>query len=246
MLFKLLHQQLAHATRCFDVLIALGTHQPMSEEAICRRLEITRDERATTYARVRFLNHTWDRPSELRHIGTIATEEIGTLTGGLFAMDVPVEINRVLFEYDRLVIVGPVFPHEVVGFSGGNKYLFPGVAGPGILNFFHWLGAVVTNPMIIGRKWTPVRRVIDRAAAMVQIDKVAFCMVVDPDKRLLGLYSGTPEVAWDQASDLSARLHVTRKEKPFDTILSCAPAMATSFGPQANACKARAGACRWR
>jgi hypothetical protein len=57
-----------------------------------------------------------------------------------------------------------VFPHEVVGFSGGNKYLFPGVSGPRILNFFHWLGAVVTNPMIIGNKWTPVRRVVDRAA----------------------------------------------------------------------------------
>jgi len=56
-----------------------------------------------------------------------------------------------------------VFPHEVVGFSGGNKYLFPGVGGPQILNFFHWLGAVVTNPMIIGNKWTPVRKVVDRA-----------------------------------------------------------------------------------
>jgi nickel-dependent lactate racemase len=225
MMFKLLHRQLAQVARSFDVLIALGTHQSMSEEAICRRLDITPDERITTYARVRFLNHAWNRPSELRHIGTIPAEEIGTLTGGLLAMDVPVEINRVLFEYDRLVIVGPVFPHEVVGFSGGNKYLFPGVAGPAILNFFHWLGAVVTNPMIIGRKWTPVRRVIDRAAAMVQMDKVAFCMVVAPDKRLLGLYGGTPEAAWDSASDMSARVHVTRKEHPFHTILSCAPTM---------------------
>ena len=61
-----------------------------------------------------------------------------------------------------------MFPHEVVGFSGGNKYLFPGVSGPEILNFFHWLGAVVTNPMIIGNKWTPVRRVVDRAAALAE------------------------------------------------------------------------------
>src|SRR5438034_4899693 len=55
------------------------------------------------------------------------------------SMDVPVEINRMLFEYDQVIIIGPVFPHEVVGFSGGNKYLFPGVGGPAILNFFHWL-----------------------------------------------------------------------------------------------------------
>ena len=147
------------------------------------------------------------------------------MTDGLFAMDVPVEINRMLYDYDQVMIVGPVFPHEVVGFSGGNKYLFPGVAGPQILNFFHWLGAVVTNPMIIGNKWTPVRKVVDRAGAMVKVDKVCFCMVVRPDKSLAGLFAGTPETAWDQASDLSRRVHITYKEKPFQTILSCAPPM---------------------
>ena len=94
-------------------------------------------------------------------------------------MDVPVEVNRLLFDYDQILIIGPVFPHEVVGFSGGNKYLFPGVAGAEILNFFHWLGAVVTNPMIIGNKWTPVRRVVDRAGAMVNASKLCFCLVVD-------------------------------------------------------------------
>ena len=83
------------------------------------------------------------------------------------------EINRRLFDYDQVIIVGPVFPHEVVGFSGGNKYLFPGVSGPEVLNFFHWLGAVVTNPMIIGNKWTPVRKVVDRAAAMVSVPSFA-------------------------------------------------------------------------
>jgi len=79
--------------------------------------------------------------------------------------------------------------------------------------------------MIIGNKWTPVRRVVDRAAAMVKIDKLCFCMVVGPQNRLAGLFAGTPEAAWDSASDLSRKLHITYKEKPFHTILSCAPAM---------------------
>ena len=140
-------------------------------------------------------------------------------------MEVSVEINRLLFNYDQIIIIGPVFPHEVVGFSGGNKYLFPGVGGPEILHFFHWLGAVVTNPMIIGNKWTPVRRVVDRAAAMVKVDKLCFSLVVDPQKRLMGLFAGTPENAWDKASDLSRKLHITYKDKPFKTILSCAPPM---------------------
>jgi len=225
LIFKGLHEQIGATTRAFDVLVALGTHPPMSEAAICARLEISADERRDTYGKVRFFNHAWDDPSALRQIGTLGSDEVSQLTGGLFALDVPVEINRLLFDYDQIIIIGPVFPHEVVGFSGGNKYLFPGVGGPRILNFFHWLGAVVTNPMIIGNKWTPVRRVVDRAGAMVTVPKLCFCLVVDANKNLAGLFAGTPETAWDQASELSRQIHITRKDKPFRTILSCAPPM---------------------
>lgn len=224
LMFKTLFRQIGGAVSKFDIMVALGTHQPMSEEAICRRLDISLEERRDAYRDVAFLNHQWDNPDALREIGVIAAAEINQLTGGLFAMDVPVEINRQVFEYDQLIIVGPVFPHEVVGFSGGNKYLFPGVAGARILNFFHWLGAVVTNPIIIGHKWTPVRRVVDRAGAMVAVPKLCFCLVVD-GTNLAGLYAGTPENAWDAASELSRQLHVTYKDHPFHTILSCAPPM---------------------
>ncbi|HWX19354.1 MAG TPA: lactate racemase domain-containing protein [Candidatus Binatia bacterium] len=225
LLFKTLYEQIGELTKAFDVLVALGTHQPMSEAAICQRLELSESQRREAYKKVKFFNHSWDNPAALKQIGTLTATEISQLTDGLFSMDVPVEVNRMLFDYDQVIIVGPVFPHEVVGFSGGNKYLFPGVAGPQILNFFHWLGAVVTNPMIIGNKWTPVRKVVDRAGAMVKVDKLCFCMVVDPHKELVGLFAGTPEAAWDQASDLSRKVHITYKEKPFHTILSCAPAM---------------------
>jgi nickel-dependent lactate racemase len=155
----------------------------------------------------------------------IPAADINALSDGLFAMDVPVEINARVFDYDQVIIVGPVFPHEVVGFSGGNKYLFPGVGGPKILNFFHWLGAVCTNPMIIGSKWTPVRKVVDRAAALVGVEKRCFAMVVAPDKSLAGLFFGTPESAWDAASELSRQVHITTVPKPFQTVLSCALAM---------------------
>ncbi len=224
LVFQRLHAHLGGAVRALDIMVALGTHQPMSEEAICERLEITLDQREAEYAAVGFYNHEWDNPAKLKRIGVIAKEEILELSGGLFAMDVPVEINARVLEYDRIVICGPVFPHEVVGFSGGNKYLFPGVSGPEILNFFHWLGAVVTNPMIIGNKWTPVRKVVDRAAALVPIPKTCLAMVVDHGE-LAGFFCGTPEGAWDAASELSRQRHIEYKEKPFHTVLSCAPAM---------------------
>lgn len=225
LIFKALHSQVAHSTKAFDVLVALGTHQPMSEPAICRRLEITETERGQHYSDVRFFNHRWNDSEALKTIGTISADEIRELSGGLFSMDVPVEVNRLLFDYDQIIIVGPVFPHEVVGCSGGNKYLFPGVSGPTVLNFFHWLGAVVTNPMIIGNKWTPVRKVVDRAAALVEVPKLCFCLVVSPQNRLEGIFAGTPEGAWDAASDLSREIHIVQKDKPFHTILSRAPEM---------------------
>ncbi len=222
--FKTLHRAIAAQCAAVDVMVALGTHPPMTEEAICERLELSAAERAGEFAAPRLLNHEWDNPEALRSLGHIPAADISELSDGLFAMDVPVSINKHLFDYDRLIIIGPVFPHEVVGFSGGNKYLFPGVAGPDILNFFHWLGAVITNPLIIGNKWTPVRKVVDRAAQLVPIEKLCFCLVVD-GKNFAGIYAGTPEQAWDAASDLSDRLHITYQAKPFQTVLSCAPAM---------------------
>jgi len=222
--FRALHARIAPSAAAFDVMVALGTHPPMTGEAICRRLEITPAEHQAAFAGVRLLNHEWDNPAALRNLGCIPAEEIAALSGGLFAMDVEVKVNARIFDYDKVIIVGPVFPHEVVGFSGGNKYLFPGVAGPEILNFFHWLGAVITNPMIIGNKWTPVRKVVDRAAKMIGLEKLCFCLVVQ-GRDLAGAFAGSPESAWDEASELSRRLHVVHKVHPFDTILSCAPAM---------------------
>ena len=225
LMFQTLFQQIGAATANFDILIALGTHQPMSEAAICERLEISAAERATTYSTVRFFNHEWDNPAALTNIGTLTKADTRELSDGLFELDVPVEINKRIFDYDQVVIIGPVFPHEVVGFSGGNKYLFPGVAGPEILNFFHWLGGCVTNPMTIGNKWTPVRRVVDRVGAMVKVSKLCMAMVVRPDKSLAGLFIGTPEAAWDGAADVSRTEHIVFRDRPYHTVLSCAPKM---------------------
>ena len=225
LMFQTLFRQIGGEAKAFDLLVALGTHQPMSEAAICERIEITPSERVGEYSRVQFFNHEWNNPAALQQVGVIPASDIRELSGGLFSMDVPVEINKRVFNYDQIVIMGPVFPHEVVGFSGGNKYLFPGIGGPQILNFFHWLGAVVTNPMIIGNKWTPVRRVVDRAGGMVPMEKHCLTMVVRPDKSLAGLFIGTPETAWDAASELSREVHVTRVDRPFHTVLSCCPPM---------------------
>lgn len=224
LMFRLIHETIGAEAAQLDVMIALGTHPAMSEEAIRGRLEITEAERHGRYAKVRFFNHAWDDRDQLLHLGKIPAAEIAELSKGLFAIDVEVTINKAVLDYDQLLIVGPVFPHEVVGFSGGSKYLFPGISGPEVLNFFHWLGAVITNPRIIGHKWTPVRRVVNRAAEMVPTPCHAFCMVV-AGTDLAGLFFGRTNDAWSQAADLSDDVHIVKKPHPFHTVLSCAPPM---------------------
>ena len=162
-MFALFREHLASRAKAFDFLIALGTHQPMDDAAAvgAPRRAASKDGVAGTS---RVFNHAWDDPGRSRPSARSRPSEIAELSGGRLSQDVTVALNRLIFDYDHVVICGPVFPHEVVGFSGGNKYLFPGVAGAEVINFTHWLGALITNHEVIGTGYTPVRAVIDRAA----------------------------------------------------------------------------------
>ncbi len=188
LLFRLLNEQIGKRVAQLDFLIALGTHQPMSDSAIAKLVGVSMADRASKYPTVRVFNHAWDRPEALQTIGTITRSELETLTGGLLAQDVPVRLNKLVNDYDHIVICGPVFPHEVVGFSGGAKYLFPGIAGAEIIDFTHWLAALTTNRKTIGVKETAVRRVIHRAAEFVT--KPVTCLsIVMQGQQFHGLYS---------------------------------------------------------
>jgi len=157
-------------------------------------------------------------------LGTLAAREVAELTGGRLNEEVPVRLNRLVLDYDQLLVCGPVFPHEVVGFSGGNKYFFPGIAGPEVIDFTHWLGALISSYEVIGSGYTPVRAVIDRAAALIDRPKSCLALVVT-HAGVAGLYFGTPHEAWTAAAALSARVHVVYAEKPFRRVLSVMPAM---------------------
>ena len=72
-------------------------------------------------------------------------KKIAELSGGLLRQGAEVTLNRRVLDYDLVCVVGPVFPHEVVGFSGGAKYFFPGIAGEEIIDLTHWVGALITS-----------------------------------------------------------------------------------------------------
>ena len=216
--FPLVMKALAGRAKKLEVLVALGTHQPEDLDEVRTRLGIERDTSIPIHM------HEWDRDEALEEAGCIPAAQIEAISGGLFEQDVCVRANRRLFEFDHLLVIGPVFPHEVVGVSGGGKYLFPGCAGPEVLNFFHWLGAVITNVEIIGRKDTPVRKVVDAAAALIPTPKSAVKMVVD-ERGLWGLYAGGMKEAWSAAADLSLEIHVEYLDRPFRQVLSVCPKM---------------------
>jgi nickel-dependent lactate racemase len=223
-MFRTVYTLLADRVRRLDFIIASGTHPPLSEEAINQRVGITPEERKRRYTRVRFFNHYWQKADQLKHVGTINADEIHQISGGLLNEKVDISVNKMVFEYDLLMIIGPTFPHEVVGFSGGNKYLFPGIAGQDIIDMFHWLGALITNPRIIGHADTPVRNLVDRAASLLPVEKLCLSLVVK-EQGLAGLFIGTPEEAWRAAADLSRQVHIIYKDHPFKKVLSCAPLM---------------------
>ena len=221
LIYRLLQEQLGPRVARLDFLIALGTHKLMSEAAIERLVGLPAAERAARFPNSTLLNHRWDLPESFVTIGTIPEAETATLTDGLLAASVAVTLNRLIFDYDQLIICGPVFPHEVAGFSGGAKYLFPGIAGPEIINFTHWLGALVTSMQTIGVKHTPVRRVIQRAARLIEQPILLLAMLLKGHD-LYGLYAGPLEETWEVAADLSAQLNIVYKPQPFRQVLSMA------------------------
>ncbi|MBN1846833.1 MAG: DUF2088 domain-containing protein [Sedimentisphaerales bacterium] len=222
--FRMIFEAVGQKAAALDVLVALGTHQPLSEEQICRRLCLTPEERRSDYAKVNFFNHDWDRPDTFRQIGRIPAETIRGISGGLFDEEVPVAVNRIIYDYDECFILGPVFPHEVVGFSGGHKYIFPGIAADEIIHFFHWLGAVITNPKVNGNLWTPTRALVEQAAGYIDLPRTLFAVVAVRD-RLHGIYIGAVTAAWEQAAAMSGRVHIRRVDRPYQTVLGIAPAM---------------------
>jgi nickel-dependent lactate racemase len=222
LMFDLFEELLSPRAATMDYLVALGTHQPMTDTQLSKL--VGRRVVDGQAGRSHIFNHRWDNPANFATLGVIPASDIRQITEGLMEQDVPVKLNKLILDYDQLIICGPVFPHEVVGFSGGTKYFFPGIGGPEIINFTHWLGAVITNFKIIGAGYTPVRAVIDRAAAFVDRPTACFGLVVTHEG-LAGLYFGSPQEAWQAASALSAQKHIVYVDRPFRRVLSVMPEM---------------------
>lgn len=225
LLMDSVYAALAPRVRRLRVLIALGTHPEMTTEQIETMFEVGPGGLAERYPNAAIGNHEWWRPSELTSVGTIPASRVEELSEGLLSLDVDVTVNRAVVDADDVLIVGPVFPHEVVGFSGGTKYLFPGVSGQQMIDVSHWLGALITSAEIIGTPGiTPVRAMINEAAAKIPSNIEACCVVVRSGTHdLHGIAVGEVQEAWRSASRLSAKTHIRYLESPVRRVISLIP-----------------------
>ena len=222
LMFEILQQEVGARAAACDYLVALGTHPLMRDAQLSSLIGQPVVNGACGPSKV--LNHRWDLPETFSELGKISSEEVTRVSGGLLDEAIPVRINRMILDYDQVLICGPVFPHEVVGFSGGNKYLFPGISGPEIIGWTHWLGALLSSYELIGTFSTPVREIIDMAAALVKVPVACLALVVT-EESVSGLYFGAPQEAWRAAAELSAQKHIVWVDQPFQRVLSVMPSL---------------------
>jgi nickel-dependent lactate racemase len=222
LMFQLFEDEIGMRAAACDYLIALGTHPFMSEAHLTRLLG--RPVVNGVCGKARVFNHRWDLPETFADLGTIPAEEVRKASGGLLSDPILIKINRLLFDYDQVLICGPVFPHEVVGFSGGNKYLFPGVSTGEMINQTHWLGALIGSYNLIGTRCTPIRALIDQAAEKIKVPVGCFALVLT-EGGVAGMHFGTAPEAWKAAVELSAQKHIQWVDRPFRRVLSVLPEM---------------------
>ncbi len=221
--FHVISDLLIKRVAALDYLVATGTHAAMETERLYRHTGLTASRHAHQYPKVRFFNHEHHKQDELVSLGTLPGDELASLTNGLFSRDIEVTINRKAIEYDHILIVSPVVPHEAMGFSGGNKYFFPGIAGLDVVEKFHWLAAIITNPVVNGVKHAPTRRVIDRTVQFLPTPRTCFAFTVDDHRQLACLYGGSPEETWANAADVSARMHIKYLDRSYRRVLGLTP-----------------------
>ncbi len=222
LMFRHLTELLQERVARLDFLVALGTHPFMSEAALNKLVGITTEERGTRYKDVGLYNHQWDTPETFVTVGTISRAEVEAITEGMLSMEVPVTVNRRVVEADLVIVCGPVFPHEVAGFSGATKYFFPGVSGSEVINFTHWLGALITSMRVIGQATTPVRDIIDQAVDFIETPRF-FCNMVVTHHGMAGLFFGDYKDAWLKAVELSSKLHIRYVDRRYQRVLSVMP-----------------------
>ena len=238
LLVRTVHRHLVDRVGSLTAVIALGTHSYMEPDEIDRWFGVEPGGLAAAYPGLRVVNHEFADPSQIVTLGTLSAETIGELSNGSVHEAVVVEMNRHVAEADINIVIGPVFPHEVVGISGGNKYFIPGCSTHDAIDLSHWVGALIGVEDMIGTPGiTPVRAIINAGAEMIPGARLALCLVVKSGTgEIESVAWGTSEDAWAEAAKVAAETHVVYVDEPFRRVLAMMPTRYDDIWTAAKGC----------
>ena len=194
-----------------DVMPTLGTHVPMTDEEIRQMYGDIPLER--------FIVHNWRE--DVVKLGEVPQEYVTEVSEGLVNEAIPVEVNRLVVDpsYDLVLSIGQVVPHEVVGMANYGKNLFVGCGGKDMINIVHMLGAFYGLERLMGRDFSPVRKVFDYAEEHF-LQKVPLCYILTVttapkgEIQMHGLFIGRERRAFEEAVALAQQTNMIFVDKP--------------------------------
>lgn len=203
--------------RLTDILPALGTHTPMTDEQISHMFGKT--------PKTLFRDHDWR--NDVLTVGEVPAEYIRTISEGKVDFPWPAQVNKLLVEggFDLILSIGQVVPHEVVGMANYNKNILVGTGGSEGINKSHYIGAVYGMERMMGKSDTPVRRVFNYATEkfLSHLPIVYVQTVVgvnaDGEQQTFGLFVGDDLEVFDHAAKLSLEVNFVMVEKPLKKVV---------------------------
>ena len=194
-----------------DLLPALGTHEAMADDEI--------EAFFHTIPKEKFIAHNWRR--DVVKLGEVPADFVSGVSEGLVTDKIDVEVNRLIVsgDYDLIISVGQVVPHEVVGMANYSKNIFVGCGGSSMINSSHMLGAFYGMERIMGKDFSPVRKVFDYAEEHFIKDVPLMYVLtvttnIGDDTNIHGLYIGRERKLFEMAVAQSQRLNLTHLKKP--------------------------------
>ena len=200
-----------------DVMPALGTHVPMTEQE-CE----TFFEGVVPFEKL--IVHKWRE--DVVKIGEVPAEFVAEVSEGLVNEKIDVEVNKriVSGDYDLILSIGQVVPHEVVGMANYSKNIFVGCGGSSMINSSHMLGAFYGMERIMGKDFSPVRRVFDYAEehflADVPLMYILTCTTNTGDRtNIHGMYIGRERANFEMAVEQSQQINLIHVTEPFKKVV---------------------------
>ena len=203
--------------RMTEILPALGTHFAMTDEEISKMFG--------NVPKNLFKVHNWRK--DIVTLGEVPSAFVEKVSEGNVNYPWPAQVNKTLVNnnFDLILSIGQVVPHEVIGIANYNKNIFVGTGGAEGINKSHFLGAAYGMERIMGRADTPVRSVLDYASDHFGKNlPVVYVLTVigrgdDGKLKTRGLFIGDDKECFYKASELSLKVNFELVEKPLKKVI---------------------------